>query len=837
MSAAPGAWALLVAFITPSLAQAQRPGAGVLLPGATHAAEDHAEAAEVNPGGLGFGGAFDLTLTTVDAAGDRAGEGFATHVALGLLDPWHTALGFQFLEVAGRQRNEPLKVTWANALALSETAALGLSWHTFYADDDRALDRLSTIDVGLALRPWRYLALGIVATDAATPSFGGVPLDRGWEFSLALRPGTERLTLGGSARVPESGPEAETFGARLQAALFGGFGLEGRWDTQDLAAGRSHQLVVGLTHQFAAPLGLGLFGFSPDVADDGAAWGLASRVRVSAAQEAGAERPRRTPRVLELVVRGDVDELASGGLFDFSPRTPFLNLIERLRHVETDPGVDAVLLALVDPGYGWAQAEELRRRIQAVRRAGKTVYAWTAVGDTRGYYVACAADKVYTAPAGGLLVTGLRAEFTYLKPLLDKVGAQPEFVAVGAYKSAPEMFTREGPSEPAREAENALLDDIFTRLVDGIAESRGQKPEAVRTWIDDAPYDAQRARAVGLVDGVIQYDEFEGEFEKHFGRRPHFVRTEDLRTRNADRWGRRPAIGVLYAVGTITDGESVNNPFTGSVSTGADTFLQAARALREDKDVEAVVLRIDSPGGSVTASDAMWRELSLLARDKPLIVSMGDVAASGGYYVAVPGAEIFAEGSTVTGSIGVFTGKFDLSGLYEWLGVRNETFVRGARADLLSLSRPWTADEVTAVRAGMEALYTLFLDRVVASRPRLPRAQLEQVAQGRVWTGAAARTHGLVDHQGGLSEAIARAAEVIGRDRDDVALEVAPSGGGLGGIPRSPVLSELLAAVGQGQARTLAAAVPEPLRRLLDLPLAHFRSGEPLALLPFVLED
>jgi len=820
--------------LAPDVARAERLARGVSQPGASLASEDHAEAAATNPAGLGFGGDFDLTLTAMDAARDRSGEGLAAHFALGLLDPWHTALGVELLEAPGRQTAEPVKVTWANSVRFSDRFALGLAWHTFAADADPALRSLSTLDLGVSLRPWRALSLGVVATDVATPLVQGAPLPRGWEFGLALRPWTDRVTLGGVARVVERGHEAASLGARLEAALWGGLGLEGRWDTQPDGADRRHQFFFGLTQQLGGPVNVGLYGYRPDMPGTPSAWGLGARVRASSQPEAEPRRTHRTPRVLEVVLQGSMAELAPGGLFSSTPKAPFLQALELLRRAELDPGVDAVLLALVDPGFGWAQAQELRRRVEAVRRAGKVVYAWTAVGDTRAYFVASAAEKVFTAPSGGLLVTGVKAELTYLRPLLDRLGAQPEFIAVGAYKSAPEMFTHAGPTEPAREAENALLDGIYAQLIDGIARSRGQTPEVVRAWIDDAPHDAQRARASGLVDAVIQYDEFEGEFERRFGQRAAFIQPDALESRTSGRWGARPQIAVLFAVGTITDGESVSNPFTGSLSTGADTFLKAARALREDDSVKAVVLRIDSPGGSVTASDAMWRELTLLAKDKPLIVSMGDVAASGGYYIAVPGAEIFAEANTITGSIGVFTGKADLSGLLRWIGVHTETFVRGARADLLTLSRSWTDDEVAALRASMEALYGLFLDRVTASRPRLPRATLEQVAQGRVWTGADARAHGLVDREAGLAEAIERATELARLDRDDIAIKVAPTGSGLSALPRSPVLSRLVEALSQGQASALATHLPAPLRQMLDLPLAHFQAGEPLVMLPFV---
>ena len=297
------------------------------------------------------------------------------------------------------------------------------------------------------------------------------------------------------------------------------------------------------------------------------------------------------------------------------------------------------------------------------------------------------------------------------------------------------------------------------------------------------------------------------------------------------RWGTTPQVAVLYVTGPITDGASVNAPFIGSASTGSGTLVPLIDGVRRNADVAAVVLRVDSPGGSVTASDDIWRALIRLGAEKPLVVSMGDIAASGGYYVAAPGRLILASPQTVTGSIGVFAGKFDLSGLYEGFGVSRKTYTRGKKAGLLGDTRSWTDDERKSVQASVDALYKLFLERVASGRANLNPEQVHQLGQGRVWSGAQARACGLVDAQAGLLTAIEQAAAFAGLATGDYQTEVPTPPGGF-----KSLLPSLIGGIVQDD--TQGEAMRVWLNRLWPFaghPILHFANGEPLALFPFTV--
>ncbi len=835
--------ALLAILAVATPAHAQRATEGVVAPFGDLAAGDHVDATEINPAGIGFGESFELSYAYV-ASGDRdhRGDGHALFLGLGALDPYHPSLGLQWLDPPGEQSTLPMKVTWAHALRLSPAVTMGFAWHTFHADDPGLLDDVSSFDFGVQLRPVRWMAVGATVTDFTAPSVtprapaGVTPdalrLERGFGLGLAIRPGTERVTLGVQGSVLEDGDMA-TVGGRLVARLFGALALTARYEALDARDEPVQRVLIGLSDEGLA--GVGLFGYAPDVGEDGGNTGIAVTGRLRTRAE---ETPTlfRRPTVVEVEI-GDVAEYTTRGFFNPKPQAPFLTLLRTLRRLARHDEVDAVLLGFGDADLGWAQAAEIRDAIALLRRSGKVVYAYVPVGDTRAYAVAAAADHVYTTHAGGLLLTGLHAELLHLGALLEKLGVRAEFVTTGAYKSAPELFTRQDASPAATQVQNALMDDLYGRVVGHIAEGRGLSPEQVRTIIDAGPYTAQAAKEAGLVDGVVFYDEFEQIMKTAYGPRVRFTDARSLLDRRDARWGVQPTIGVLYAVGNITDGESVANPFTGVASTGAQTFVRAVEQLRLDGDVAAVVLRVDSPGGSVTASDLMWRALTRLAQEKPLIVSMGDIAASGGYYVAAPGAEILASPETITGSIGVFTGKFDLTGLYGHIGVDKTQFTRGKRAALLSEAVPWTDDERQVVQKAMDALYDLFLERVAAGRPKLRKDQVEPLAGGRVWTGAQAQACGLVDRAAGLLTAIDVAAAQARVGDDEYTLRVFPApSSAFGGLPTAPVHSLGAALLGAPAgppdwARALL-AVPA-LRAAASLPLLQYPSGTPLALLPF----
>lgn len=829
-----------------STPRAQRLTQGVLQAEDDLAAGTDAQQVERNPAGLAFGGTFDAALSWTQAQGRVSGDGLGLYLSLGVLDPYHMGLGLQLLDGARADQGRVFKVSWAHALRFREVLSVGLSWHALSAEDDPLLDDLSTWDLGLQLRPWRWLAFGLTLTDLSLVPPKDSPLRRGYEFAVALRPGTERLTLTGQLRTEQSGDRAPDLGARLRWRLAGPLALIARYDALDEGERWAHRVLLGLAN--LDEFGFGLFGYTPD------ARAQQPRAGFSASAHLRSDPPKLPslfvrPTVVQVQI-GEAQELSASGWLSPETHAPFLQSLRALQRIAQDDEIHAVLLSFQSSSFGWAQAAELRSALDAVRASGKKVYAWLSTADLKSYSVAVSADEVYGAPAGGLFITGIELGVTYLGVLLRRFGVNADFVAIGDYKSAPETFTEGGPSDAAREQTEALLDEIFNTATAYIAQRRPLSLAQVKAQIDEAPFTSAQAQARGLLDGVLHYDELEGVARRDFGPRVSFVPAQRLLAKAEARWGNLPKIAVLYAVGTITDGESVANPLTGVASTGAQSFIQAVRQARENPQIRAVVLRVDSPGGSVTAADAMWRELSQLARVKPLVVSMGDTAASGGYYIAAPGARIFASAQTLTGSIGIFSGKFDLSGLFSFIGLQKTEYRRGADASLMSNQAKFTEGQREKVRAGLQALYDLFIDRVAQGRGQLTREAVLAAAGGRVWSGAAARERGLVDRSGGLLAAIDDAAARAGLAPDDYQLRILPQLDRWGGLPTSPFGQLRARLTGPSDAalhgaqrlqrqsdtplERLRAQLPPQIELLLDAPLMHFEQSQPLALLPFL---
>jgi protease-4 len=370
-------------------------------------------------------------------------------------------------------------------------------------------------------------------------------------------------------------------------------------------------------------------------------------------------------------------------------------------------------------------------------------------------------------------VSGLAAEVTFYRGTLDKLGVEAQFEGVGKYKNAPNQLTEKGLTAPHREQMEALVGTLFEQYVRGIAEGRGLEPGDVRSLVDRGPFQAAEAKEAGLVDELLYRDEVED-------RIPAAGRLDPVRYVKSGRgfFDARPKLALVYAAGDIIPGESQSSPFGGELA-GSDTIARGLRQAREDDAVRAIVLRVDSPGGSGTASDAVWREVALARRTKPVVVSMGDYAASGGYYIAMGADAIVAQPGTITGSIGVFSGKLSLRGLYGKLGISQQTVQRGKNASLFSDWAPWTAEERAKVRQLNEAFYRAFVAKAAEGRKKKPE-EIEAVAQGRVWTGEEALAAGLVDALGGLDGAVRVALERARIPRSqEVQLVVMPQRKGL----------------------------------------------------------
>lgn len=475
--------------------------------------------------------------------------------------------------------------------------------------------------------------------------------------------------------------------------------------------------------------------------------------------------------VLRLDLSGSLPEEETSSLAALwrAPGMGALTLLSLLRWAREDERLRAVILTIGDLNVGWARLQSLRRSLWALRQAGKQVWVHLAEGGTREYYLASVADAIVLAPAGHLSVTGIAAEAFFFKGALDHLGIEAQVHQAGQYKAAGEPFTRETMSDPHREMLNGLLDDLYSQLVDALALARRKSKREMLALIDQGLFLAREALATGLVDHVAYEDEMPTLLEATVGP-VRMIEAEPYRRRRGRALRRQllrsnPCkIALLTVNGPIKRGETADSP-QGVRAIGSASFVRDVQRARDDRNVAAVVVRIASPGGSGVASDLMWRELFQTRAHKPVIVSMGDVAASGGYYLALAGEKIFAEEGTITGSIGVIAGKAVLHDLYTRLGVGKEILVRGRRAALFSDYLAFAPPERERIDFEIQAFYQDFVEKVARCRS-LSVAAVEPSAQGRVWSGRQAWTRGLVDEIGGIEEALAEAKRRAGLSVD-----------------------------------------------------------------------
>ena len=468
--------------------------------------------------------------------------------------------------------------------------------------------------------------------------------------------------------------------------------------------------------------------------------------------------------VLVLNVTGDLPDNAADDpfakAFGIGAKQSFTGLLTQLRKAKVDGRIGAVLLDINMPGIGWGKADELRDAIADVRSTGKPVYAYMELGMNKEYYIATAAEKIYMPPPGDLYVNGLAAEAMFYKGSLDKLGVEADVIQIGPkYKNAPDQYTKKEMGEGQREVINALLDEYYGRLVKAIAESRGKTEDEAKALIDSAPYHAMQAKESGLIDDAIYRVQVDDQLKARLG----YGSDDELRTISDTRYREIPSdslglnngerVAVIYASGAINSGKSSSGALNGEV-VGSDTIVQAVNDAAKDDRIKAIVLRVDSPGGSALASDVMWFAIENAKAKKPVVVSMADVAASGGYYISCNANKIVAEPSTVTGSIGVFMGKPVVKGLYDWLGVSNQYVMRGKNAGIFRETEHWTPEEKQKMTEQANSIYfDSFVPKVAKGR-NITDEKVNTLGQGRVWTGTQAKENGLIDEFGGLEKAI-----------------------------------------------------------------------------------
>src|SRR5215213_9849966 len=524
----------------------------------------------------------------------------------------------------------------------------------------------------------------------------------------------------------------------------------------------------------------------------------------------------------------------AGSLPDYSPDDPFkkffggpdqslTGLIMQFKKAKVDKRIKAIL----------------RDAITDFRSSGKPVYAYIEFGLNKEYYIATACDKIIVPPPGELFINGLAADVMFFRGSLDKLGIYPDIYQIGKYKSAGDMFTQKQMTDAHREYVNSMLDDLFAHYVNAIAQARHKTPEEVRTLIDNAPYSAIQAKEAGLVNETLYRDDVEKQFKKMLGYKDTdtfvAVRSADYRDVSPESLGlnKGERIAVIYASGTIGSGSSENSP-SGDQSIGSDTVSKALTDAAADQSIKAIVLRIDSPGGSGLASDIIWHAVEAANHKKPVVVSMSDVAASGGYYISASAAKIIAQPSTITGSIGVIAGKPVMRGFYDWLGISNEYVLRGKNAGMFRETEKFSDDERAKFEEWIKTTYYQdFVPKVAKGRNK-DAQYIDSVAQGRVWTGGQAKDRGLVDDFGGLDKAIEVAKQLAKIPADKGVERVI--------LPYpTTFLQELLSNDGDNsntkvqQQRAVYAALPEDARRafrymqLMD----RMKNGESMLVMPF----
>ncbi len=552
----------------------------------------------------------------------------------------------------------------------------------------------------------------------------------------------------------------------------------------------------------------------------------------------------RAPRIdrnstLVLRVNGDLQEMEPAGVIGqfFEGQPTVRSLVDALRKAKVDSRVTSVVIRPTGTAALWGKVQEVRDAILDFKRSRKPIVAYMEFGGEQEFFLASACDKVFLMPTSSLDLTGLASYELFLRGTLDKIGAYPDALHVGDYKTASNIYTEHTYTPAHREMAVSLNTDLYEQLVRGLADGRHKSEAEIRTLIDHGPFLPEDALRAGLVDDVVYEDEIDDKVDLSNGAAgakkgsAHFLEQADYRNVTTSSLGldRGQRIAIIYAVGLISSGPSNYDSPQGQVA-GSDTLVEYLRKARADSSIKAIVLRIDSPGGSAIASDVIWREVQLTRKAKPVIASMSDVAASGGYYIAMPASAIVAEPATLTGSIGVVMVKFVIDGTLKKLGLNMEHVQEGRYADLYSPIRPFSASERARVEEQMQATYDAFVEKAAAGRNTTPE-KIDAIGQGRVWTGRQAKQLGLVDELGGLERALALAKERVGIPQDaGVELVVYP--------PRKSIYEIVANPFGRADgASTLGALLglkdPRGLQTLMA-PMQVFRRGEPLALMPNV---
>ena len=834
-------------FIAFSYAAAQVASSFLSLPPHSVATTDNALSPVINPAGLGIrnGQSIYLTAPYLEKA-DFGDWGFA----LG-----GSGLGFVGEFVRNDVQQNRNRYTFGFGLGRGIIhVGTAYSW-------TKGVDRENRWDIGLIARPFRFISLGAVVRGVNSPRVRDEFRSRlnarqavGWDLGAALRPFAifgpsvgkygNRLTISADAKLRY---DPETVLKANEALTVWIDNEDGYFENINYKFGASIEIVPGIT---------GNLDYLPEVKygmhahDVEFHAGLSlnfGRMEIGGQQRedggSGVSWICRTiyyqPTVLKKTAEKFVEIRLEGPLVEYQGDVPWYlprdrtlyRLIRQIEKYGEDPDVAGIVLRFDGFRAGWAKLQELRDALLEFMYTGKSVVAYLESCGNGTYYLASAADHIFINPVGEVGLTGLSAHTVFIRRTLDIFGIDPQFAHIGRYKSSSEMYDRDDMSDSQREELDFVLDELFDEFVFGIADGRGYIDAQVRELIDDGPFNAADAYSAGLVDSLVYEDELEDVLKYFFSDRTVLIKEQkhDRRLTIHDEWHdlRTRSIAIVYGSGTIVRGKSSEGGLFSEETMGSGTIVRALRKAHEEKSVKGIVFRIESPGGSMLASEEILREVKRCTEGddrKPIIVSMSDVAGSGGYYIGCMADTIIAQPGTITGSIGVITGKMTYNRLQGKLGISTETLTRGRHADMWGGHRSFTDEEWEKLHRDVDHYYRTFLERVAEGRG-MDTSEVSEVAQGRIWTGSQAVERGLVDMMGGLSLAVELAAYKAGlREGERFNIKMYPDRKDFD--------------AGQELIGVILGRIPESLRQITSILSKEtlWEDGEPLLLMEYRVE-
>ncbi len=619
----------------------------------------------------------------------------------------------------------------------------------WFKDGPALYDGRELWNIGILRRPGGPFSWGIVVGNLNRSKINGVRSETELRYSLGYRPLGDKLTLAADALL-----STKTRFKNAEFVYHAEFTPSpGVFVSAYIDSHRNFEIGarVNLLRNFA--------GIKSGFSRSGKERGTTMFIGTTSVRQPSIISEPKTRLMIPLSAFGGENPVRP--IFGKSP-APFSDLILALYRASEDRSVSEVVIVSDRFGYSFAQAQEVRQALKNLKQSGRKIIWFDASPGNLSYYVASVADRIVIPPVSQVNLIGLRAELTFYGGTLEKIGVKADLVRVGEYKSAAEAFTQSSASEENRRQENRLLDNLYAQLVNGIADGRHISSDSVRTLIDHGPYTCEEARTSGLVDALTYQEDLDAQLKPAMRTVGYARYVRDTIT--TGEWQAPATIAVVVADGEIVGRNDQGMPFSRDNTISVGLMRRAFEQARGNREVKGIVLRIDSPGGDALASDAIHHAIKKTGDETPVVVSMSGVAASGGYYIATPGTRVFASPATITGSIGIFGGKVDMSGLYQRIALGKELYTRGRFSGMLTTTRPFSDEERAKYMDQLKSFYDHFVE-LAAHRSSLSADSVDRLGRGQVWTGEEAKANGLVDELGGLWESLQYVQKKTGMNR------------------------------------------------------------------------